>query len=231
MNIEQINKVIELSRSPQIKLDVAEVIYRMPKDYWHFRYVKKLITGASRNDPWFDLHTFLHSYARTFKPNIYLEVGVRKGGSMSQVISQSPNTSVFGFDLWPPDYCIEKGWEHIPSSPEIVTREMKQFKPNADPAFMSGSSAVTLPRFFAQHPNFVADLATVDGDHSLEGGRFDLEQVFPHAKVIAFDDITHPAHGYLDQVFDEVVQKKPVKWVVVKDKFDVGTALAFRVDE
>ena len=110
----------------------------------------------------------------------------------------------------------------------MVREGLRQFTPLYEPWFSIGSSEHTVPRFFAEHPDFVADLALVDGDHSEEGARKDLAAVFPRAKVIVFDDIVHPQHKYLDRVFDEAVATYGKGWRVVKDYFDVGTAVAFK---
>jgi predicted O-methyltransferase YrrM len=74
--------------------------------------------------------------------------------------------------------------------------------------FVDGDSATTVPDFFAGHPEEAFDLITVDGDHSTEGARKDLENVIPRLKVggaLVFDDISNHSHATLESVWKDVV--------------------------
>jgi hypothetical protein len=162
------------------------------------------------------------------KPEIYLEVGVRKSGSMSQVLAESPGTLCIGFDLWQQDYCVVDHWPAPPASESLAMQALEQFHPLRKPQFISGDSRETLNAFFNANPGFMADIALVDGDHSEEGAMFDLEVVFPHARVIVFDDVTHDAHPYLEKVFDSVVAKCGPGYSVFKNRVFVGAAIAVK---
>ena len=76
---------------------------------------------------------------------------------------------------------------------------------------MTGNSHQTVPAFFAEHPGKQFDLILVDGDHSAEGAREDLLSVLPRVApggAIVFDDIVHPMHHYLEDVWCEVMQDR-----------------------
>ncbi|MBI4639080.1 MAG: glycosyltransferase, partial [Candidatus Tectomicrobia bacterium] len=94
----------------------------------------------------------------------------------------------------------------------------------------SGNSKETIPEFLQQQPELFFDLVTVDGDHSAEGARIDLQHVLLRVKVggvLVFDDICHPLHPWLERVWDEVVGTNS-NFVSEKYK-DVGHGVAFAI--
>lgn len=221
-----IDAIMDLARDPQTKIEVAKTLYRMVPNYWHFRYLTMLLGG--QKEKWFDLLTFLYAAAKVEQPETYFEVGVHKGGSMAQVLSQSPKTRCLGFDIWPKDYAMVEGWgEHMPSSEDFVRSEMAKICPNHYIEFIAGDTHQTLPAYFAENPDAMFDLALVDGGHSQECARSDLLAVVGHARILAFDDIIHPTEPGLEAVWDEVLAGCGRKFVEFKDHFDVGTAVAF----
>lgn len=224
-----ISEIMEMASSVQIKYDVAQTLYKMPHDFWHWLNLGKHLAGVYRKENWWDHLTVLRSFSRLCRPATYLEVGVRKGGSMCHVLAESPGTKCYGFDLWNPDYCKVDSWPALAGSAEMVTEAIAQFNPQNNPTFIVGDSKETLPKFFADHPEFMADIALVDGDHDEAGARFDLELVLRHALIVVFDDIVHDKHPYLEKVFDEAVSKFCPSACIFKDKFCVGTAVAFSV--
>lgn len=218
--------IIDLARNPVIKDQVAKVIYHLKPDPWFYLGIGWHICGYRDKEAWMSAWTFLLAFAQEQKPKTYLETGVRKGGSMALVLSQSPGTVCYGFDLWPEDYAKVEGWPHTPASPELVMENLKPGIPEVN--FVSGDSKETLPAFLKNHPGFRCDLAFVDGEHSYEGAKRDLENAFTFADVVLFDDIFHPLHPTLKQAWDECYEphKEEYPFAVI-DGWNVGTAAAF----
>lgn len=224
----ELETIIEAARDPDRKRLVARNVYLLSQNPWSFRYVGYLMSGHHHREQWFTLLTFLHAFSELRHPKVYLEIGVHKGASMVQVISQTPTVDVFGFDMWPPDYAVLPEWPlpHVASSPDFVRSEISRFNPQGKIEFFSGDSAMTLPEFFKANPNFIADLGLVDGDHSAEGAMRDLMAVKGHVKTLVFDDIIHPSHLFLEKVWDDFIAGCDNVKETMKDKFDVGTAVA-----
>lgn len=153
-----------------------------------------------------DLLTILHATAQALQPRNYLEIGVRRGRSLAVVAAAAPTCDFFGFDLWMQDYA------GMPNpGPDFVRSELQKFNHLGQLELISGDSHETVPDFFRRHPGMEFDLITVDGDHSEAGARLDLETVIPHLSiggVLVMDDIAHPQHRYLEQVWDELFGDK-----------------------
>jgi predicted O-methyltransferase YrrM len=81
--------------------------------------------------------------------------------------------------------------------------------------YLDGDSKIQIPKLDRSKNNYF-DLILVDGDHSAEGGMTDLENVLRLVKTsggcILFHDITHHAHLYLEQVFDNFAEKYKSRW-------------------
>lgn len=150
-----------------------------------------------------DQLTVLHAAARVLKPRRYLEIGVFRGRSLSVVAAAAPECELFGFDLWIPGYA---GLENV--GPDLVREQLRRVDHRGACQLESGNSHETVPRFLAEHPELTFDLVTVDGDHTEEGARRDIETVLPRINVggvLVFDDICHPKHPWLERVWDESV--------------------------
>lgn len=146
---------------------------------------------------------FVSWLARELQPKAYLEVGVRRGFSTAVAAAQSPETEIFGFDMWIRDYA------GVPNpGAEFVRAEIKKVGYNKKIRLINGDSHQTLPAFFGSRKasfrhrlKFVwtmknrpaeFDLIVIDGDHSLLGAYQDLTDTMPHCAVggaIIFDDI------------------------------------------
>lgn len=146
---------------------------------------------------------FLSWLAREMQPKNYLEIGVRRGFSMAMVAAQSPETEIFGFDMWMQNYA------DVPNpGADFVKSEMQKIGYDKKINLTDGDSHQTLPLFFGSKKSGVFsnlksnltknrrpaefELITVDGDHSLLGAYQDLMDVMPHCAVggvIVFDDI------------------------------------------
>ncbi len=154
-----------------------------------------------------DLLTFLAATAEILQPRNFLEIGVRRGRSAAIVATARPNCEYYGFDMWMADYA------GMPNpGPQFVTEELQRLGHRGTIELISGDSHTTIPKFFAANPEAKFDLINVDGDHSRAGALADLEAVLPYVSlggVVLLDDITHPQHGHLESVWDEVVGSNP----------------------
>ena len=146
---------------------------------------------------------FLSWLAREMQPKNYLEVGVRRGFSMAMVAAQSPETEIYGFDMWMRNYA------DVPNpGAEFVESEMRKIGYDKKINLIDGDSHQTLPVFFGdKKAGFLNhlksglkktsrpdafDLITIDGDHTLLGAYQDLTDAMPHCAVggaVVFDDI------------------------------------------
>lgn len=134
-----------------------------------------------------DVTNVLAAAAFLLQPKSYLEIGVRRGRSSAVVGALAPECAIYAFDLWMKDY-----WGIENPGPEFVRKELCAVGHRGETSFVSGDSAVTVPKFLAEHPGLFFDVMNVDGDHSLAGAARDLANVLPRLKVggvIVFDDI------------------------------------------
>jgi predicted O-methyltransferase YrrM len=146
---------------------------------------------------------FISWLALELQPKNYLEVGVRRGFSMAMVAARSPETEIYGFDMW------IKNYADVPNPGEnFVRSEIQKLGYKKKIHLINGDSHQTLRAFFgskkaklrdrlksgwntkSKPENF--DLITIDGDHSLLGAYQDLLDTMPHCAVggvVVFDDI------------------------------------------
>ena len=218
-----------LAVSPACLRQVIQILKRLEPD----DYVRYLLAyyraGLERfGDAWryADIVTVLLAAAQLVRPQNYLEIGVRRGRSMAMAAATCPECEIVGFDLWTPDYA------GMPNpGPDFVRAEMRKLGYTGRLELITGNSHETLPRYFNQHPDAFFDLITVDGDHSERGVEQDLHDVLLRLKVggvIVFDDICHPAHPYLGDVWRRVVEvnSRFVTWQFTE--LGYGVALAVR---
>lgn len=172
-----------------------------------------------------NLHDYLKEYCLKSNPSTYLEIGTREGDSLSKVLTYSKNIQdVFICDTWGSVYggTGRSGHEHI-------NNMVKNLNYNKNLTFLDGDSKIEIPKLH-NIKNHYFDLILVDGDHSAEGGRIDLENVLPLSKknngCILFHDISHHAHLYLEKVFDDfadnhrdIWSKSPEK---IRDELGIG---------
>jgi predicted O-methyltransferase YrrM len=172
-----------------------------------------------------DITTVLAACATMLRPQSYLEIGVRRGRSMSVVAKRAPECHIVGIDLW------EQGYAGIDNpGPEHVRAELARVGHQGNLELLSADSHVALPRLLAgaDAPDF--DLITVDGDHSDAGARQDLEHVLPRLRLggaVVFDDISHPRHPGLRDVWRRAVADR--RYATLEfDDVGYGVALAVR---
>jgi predicted O-methyltransferase YrrM len=165
--------------------------------------------------------------AMLIKPRRYLEIGVRRGRSMSMVAMAAPGCDIIGFDMWLADYA---GMQN--PGKEFVAAEVAKTGHTGRLEFVDGDSHVTLSEYFSQNPDVHFDLVTVDGDHSEEGAAQDLAQVLPRISVggvVVFDDIAHPQHPYLASVWRRAMAAHESYRDWTFDELGFGVALAMRM--
>ncbi|MSP26558.1 MAG: class I SAM-dependent methyltransferase [Myxococcales bacterium] len=152
-----------------------------------------------------DIVNVLFAAAKAVEPRLYLEVGVRRGRSACTVVRACPSVDIIAIDMWTPNYA---GMDN--PGPAFVEDELACHGHTGGVVFMNGNSHLLLPRLFAAKPELRFDLITVDGDHSEAGAYRDLADVVPHLApggVLVFDDICHPSHPYLLEVWRRVVME------------------------
>ncbi|MFV0420823.1 class I SAM-dependent methyltransferase [Oleidesulfovibrio sp.] len=206
-------------------------ILKKLKDDDYLRYLRGFMSsGIRRYGPhwrYADICTVLYTLSGMLGVSRYLEIGVRQGRSMAMVVSQQPQVQITAFDMWLTDYA---GMEN--PGPEFVREQMQILGHRGTLDFINGNSHETLPAYFAQNPAASFDLITVDGDHTPEGAVQDLEDVLPHLRIggaVVFDDIAHPAHPELAQVWRDVVLARPEMSGFEFTELGYGVAFAIRM--
>ncbi|MBN1536758.1 MAG: class I SAM-dependent methyltransferase [Anaerolineales bacterium] len=180
--------------------------------YWHYM----------------DISNVLYASSKILQPERYLEIGVRRGRSVCVVSRGCPTVDIYAFDMWAPDYA------GMPNpGPDFVQSELVRHGHQGKIIFTNGDSHHTLPEFFKQNPGLIFDLITVDGDHSEQGAWDDLKMVVPHLSpggILVFDDISHPAHPYLRQVWRKIMEMYPFLSGYEYTEKGYGVAFAIRQD-
>lgn len=169
------------------------------------------------------LYDYLREYVRSHDVRQYLEIGTRDGGSLRVVLEEGTATlqSVWVADLWGTDYGGSGRGDH-----RHIDQLLDDFNYAGRRVFLDGNSRDTIPALMPQKAEFF-DLVLVDGDHSYEGGKADLENVWPLVKpggVIVFHDITHPLHPYLMRCFDEFVEAHRAPHQIITADYGLGVA-------
>lgn len=235
IDVDQIVKKIKHGASSiEVKKRVLNNFKKLKTDYWLEKNIEGYENSLSRNDEsCFDLVSFLNWFAKEFKPENYLEIGVRRGRSMSQVVTSSPSTNIVGFDLWIKDYSSipEKGIFTENPGPEFVLSELQKFGLSNKPKLIKGYSQIELEKYFKDKNNTqFFDLIVVDGDHTYNGAKKDLEITFEHLKdggVLVFDDIIHPSHKELKQLWNEFKEEKK-DFIFIEELSGSGTGIAIK---
>ena len=228
------NYIRQGASSVEVKKRVYNTISLLEKDYWLERNLTGFQTAIeNNNNKSFDTVTFLNWYCREFKPQNYLEIGVRRGRSMAQVLSQSKQTSAIGIDLWIPEYSSipEKNIHTTNPGPEFVISELEKIGLEKIPKLYKRNSRDFLPEYF-NDKNSVKyfDLILVDGDHSYDGARKDLEICIKHLAdggVLVFDDITHISHSELKLLWNEIKQEYS-SFMSLEDESGTGTGILIK---
>lgn len=219
--------------SVPVKHRVLSVLRALTPDHWLEGNLRHFAAACQNRETWADTVTVLNWWARAMQPRTYLEIGVRRGRSMAQVLTESPGTHAWGFDLWLPNYGSIPGQNiHVENpGPDFVREELRRIGAGAPVDLIVGCSHKTVPAFLASDacPGGF-DLILVDGDHTAAGARQDLDQAFAHVApggAILFDDISHPSHPELLGVWESYKADRS-DWLFVEDHARSGIAIAVR---
>jgi predicted O-methyltransferase YrrM len=201
---------------------------RLDKDDYTSYLIDYYKKGLARfGDSWryADIVTTLLCLSDVIMPVTYLEIGVRRGRSVCAVASKSPDCDLYMFDQWKRGYA---GMEN--PGPDLVMKELDKIGHKGERNVFSGNSHTTLKEFFKKNNDITFDMITVDGDHSYKGAVEDLCDVLPRLKIggaVIFDDICHPKHLYLNEVWKILVEtvERFASWRFGDTGYGVGFAL------
>ncbi len=202
-----------------------------PGDTYYDEYLKHF---AREGEEFYDQYHFAIERVMDFAPKRILEVGVRTGLSICNMLSAYTDYSgiekVVLVDLWNDGF----------TSPSIVQMNLKAMGIPQDLfnkiELHTADSHEYLPKLidqsiFVVSPATLFDYILVDGDHSKEGAAKDLEdaaQLIETGGVIVFDDITDRGCNlqdvwddfkeinYKEFVFHEDYNGKGVGWAIKK---------------
>ncbi|MHB8120729.1 MAG: class I SAM-dependent methyltransferase [Desulfuromonadaceae bacterium] len=188
-------------------------------------YYREAISRFGKHWRYLDISNVLFAASKALQPQTYLEIGVRKGRSACMVVRGCPSVNIVAFDMWVQNYA---GMEN--PGEDFVRQELIKHGHIGDAFFIDGNSHQTVPAFFNQYPDTYFDMITVDGDHTEEGAFDDLCNVIPHLSVggiLVLDDISHPAHPYLFNVWRKVMARFP--FLAGYEYTDAGFGVAFAI--
>ena len=173
-----------------------------------------------------DINTALLTISKNLEIENYMEIGVRRGRSMTMMASQSPKASFYGFDIWIEDYCDSPN-----PGPDFVKDELKKVGYEGKIEFVNGDSKKTVPSFFKNNKDLYFDVITVDGDHSIGGAKLDLNNVIKRLKVggvLVFDDISSQEHPYLAKVWQKQIKNRKDFYTYEYDDLGLGVAVGIK---
>jgi predicted O-methyltransferase YrrM len=191
-----------INQSPNQRVEMIKTLDRLEYDPYCDSVLKFHKEGILRfGEQWdfLDLPLVVFTICKILQPKDYLEVGVRRGRTLACAAKAAPAIRLKGLDLWMENYA------GIPNpGPAFVSQQIKLIHPRVKLELLSGDSHVLLPSI----PEKSFDLITIDGDHSEVGAMQDLKEAYRLARpggAILFDDISHPAHPYLEKVWKDFV--------------------------
>ncbi len=171
-----------------------------------------------------NVHVGLAYLTRILKPESYLEIGVRTGGSFVQALNGVNIETAYALDMWSGQYA------GMPNTMEFTKKQIEGFfsKTNSKTnlKMIQGNSHLVLKKFKDEGLKF--DLINVDGDHSAEGALEDLRDAYEllnEKGAIIFDDIIHPSHGYLLDTAHQFLEEFPELKLIINSSQDNGTAI------
>lgn len=158
------------------------------------------------------LSDFLVQMAKEYQIESYMEIGVNEGRSLTAVVKNAPKLkTLYVCDNW-------TGWHGGKSwgNHKHITQKINASGYKGDVIYLDGDSQKTIPQYHKSHPEMVVDLVTVDGNHDTNPAWEDLTNVERFAKIIVFDDVYHPGHPNLADLW-QVFIKRLKKANLLKD--------------
>lgn len=180
---------------------------------------------AKRGESFFDIYHFAWSWVIEHKPKRILEIGVRTGISICQLLSAYIDHSILErvvlCDLFNDGFI----------SPDLVKLNLSSLGIPLDKIeFITGDSKNIIPKFKKDEPEYKFGYILIDGDHSPEGAKIDLENVVDLVEVggvLVFDDISPDGMGLLP-VWEEFEQKYSSEFTFNKDMNGKGLGWGIR---
>ena len=169
------------------------------------RYYRECLHRFGSNWRYLDITNLLFAASKTTQPVNYLEIGVRRGRGVCVVARGCKEVNITAFDMWVQNYA---GMEN--PGPDFVQAELAKHGHKGNIEFINGDSHKTVPEYFNTKPDTLFDIITVDGDHTEDGAFDDLRNAIPHLApggILIFDDIVHPSHKYLLNVWQKTMQQ------------------------
>lgn len=193
-----------------------------PGDTYYEEYLKHT---EREGDNFYDQYCFAVERAITHKPKRILEIGVRTGLCIANMLSAYRDLSgierIVLMDIWNDGF----------ASPAIVQMNMRALNVGSvipKTEFIIGDSKNYVPKLEGQF-----DYILVDGDHAKEAACIDLENVVrlcAPGGVIVFDDISPHGCNLLD-VWEAFKETHKAEFNFAEDMHGKGTAIAFKKEE
>ncbi|CAN5524875.1 hypothetical protein BH09PLA1_BH09PLA1_23160 [soil metagenome] len=180
-------------------IDALECIENDDCDLGRISRFKQTMSDGAAHADLLDNATVAHAAAELIKPRRALEIGVHRGFTSCAIAAAARDVELHMMDSWRPIYS-----ERPNPGPVLVRQQLLAAKHRGRPIFHQGNSHELLPRLFATDPDLRFDIIVVDGDHTEHGADQDLRDTFPRVArggVLIFDDLMHPAHRYLLNVW------------------------------
>jgi predicted O-methyltransferase YrrM len=194
--------IAEHARKPDTRRRLIEALEKIDNDDCDLgrigRFKQTLVDGSPHRDL-LDNATIAHSAAELISPRKVLEIGVRRGFTSCAIVAAAPDIELHMMDSWRPVYS-----ERPNPGPVLVREQLAAAGHRGNSIFHQGNSHELLPKILAADPLLQFDIIVVDGDHTEHGADRDLRDVFPRVAfggVIVFDDLMHPSHRYLLNVW------------------------------
>jgi len=172
-----------------------------PGDTYYENYLWHL---NKRKESFFDIYHLAWAWAIEHKPKRILEIGVRTGISICQLLSAYLDHSIIEKVL----LCDVFNDGFI--SPQLVQVNLQTLGIPTDKVdFLVGDSKQTIPQFKLDNPGYKFDWILVDGSHDKTDAMIDLENVHDIVNVggvIVFDDISPDGMNLLS-VWEEFKNK------------------------